>query len=223
MVRDRLRVASIAALLTLALAACSTYRDDLARAKFPYNAHKYPQALALLEVLELDLDSLSKSERAEYAYYRGMSHFRLGETRHARHWLGRAAARDKQYEGRLEPDAKKRTNDVMADLNEKVWGGKANTDDVAKTCKVDKDCPGGHFCNPPRCIPARGAEPTSSATPAASGSAAPAATGSASTDAKKPEPAPKPPATPANGTACKRSLDCPGAEVCTDGVCKAPG
>ena len=83
------------------LSSCATYRDDLDRAMVHYHSNEYDKALALLEVLEDDIDSLSPSERAHYSYYRGLSHYRLDQRHDARHWLGVAAARNKARAGSL--------------------------------------------------------------------------------------------------------------------------
>ena len=84
---------AIVGLCAATAAGCSNYRDDLDRAASHYNRNQYENALALLQPLELDLDSLSEQERAQYAYYRGMSHFRLNQRRDARHWPDRPEAR----------------------------------------------------------------------------------------------------------------------------------
>ncbi|MBN4059160.1 hypothetical protein JYT22_00745, partial [Endomicrobium sp. AH-315-J14] len=109
-------------LVSALLASCATYTDDLDRATRHYNGNRYDNALALLEVLERDLDSLPSREQARYAYYRGMTHFRLQQRRHARHWLGRSAALDKKTKGALAPEENKRVSDTLDDLNKDVYG-----------------------------------------------------------------------------------------------------
>jgi hypothetical protein len=126
---------------TTAVMACATYRDDLDRAMVHYHGNEYDKALALLEVLENDIDSLSPSERAQYSYYRGLSHYRLDQRQDARHWLGVAAARDKAHKGALTPEERKRVDDTLAELNEARWGG-AKTEAATKKCTVDTDCDG---------------------------------------------------------------------------------
>ena len=59
--------------------ACATYRDDLGRVRSHYDASEFPQALALLRVLGDDLDALTPTEQVAYAYYRGMTDYRLSE------------------------------------------------------------------------------------------------------------------------------------------------
>jgi hypothetical protein len=129
------------------LGGCATYRDDLDRSVQHYNSRSYDKALALLEVLEPDIDSLSEAERAQYAYYRGMSHFLLEQRLHARHWLGRAAAREKGHEGSLNPDEKKKVDDTLTDLNKDRYGGSDVAAPEKTKCNVDNDCVKGKFCD----------------------------------------------------------------------------
>lgn len=144
--------------LLLALWGCSTYHDDLERARTHYNANEYDKALVLLEVLETDIDSLSEAERAQYAYIRGMSSFRLDQKRDARHWLGNAAARELAAQGSLTPDEKKRVEETMVKLNAPYWGEASSLDepqptdgDHAAKCKTDLDCVRGEFCDAGSC------------------------------------------------------------------------
>lgn len=137
----------IAGSLVFGLSACATYRDDLDRSVEHYNARSYDRALALLEVLEPDIDSLSAPERAQYAYYRGMSHFLLEQRLHARHWLGVAAAREKADEGSLNPDEKKKVEDTLTDLNKDRYGGSEVSVAEKVKCNVDNDCVKGQFCD----------------------------------------------------------------------------
>lgn len=221
-----LQRALCAGLMLGTLAACATYRDDLARAQFHYNANKYPEALALLELLELDLDSLSKEERAEYAYYRGMSHFRIGERRHARHWLARANARNSQFNGRLTKDTSKRIEDTLASLNRAVWGERSASDALATKCSQDADCSSGYFCDPPRCKSATkdgkaktGTKPAEAAakTGKKPGATSPSPAAAKGTPKSAPAPASK------GAKSCTQTLDCPGAQVCKNGTCSDLG
>lgn len=136
--------------LVLLLGGCATYRDDLDRAMLHYSANEYDQALALLEVLEIDTNSLAEAERAQYAYYRGMAHFRLKQRLHARHWLGVAAAREKATAGSLSVEEKKRVDDTLAELNKDRWGGPASVPEVDK-CRSDLDCVKGEICDAGTC------------------------------------------------------------------------
>ncbi len=177
--------------------ACATYRDDLDRAVNHYHAREYEKALVLFDVLEYDLDSLSPQERAEYCFYRGMSHYLLEQRAHARHWLGRAAARDKAFGGGLNPEEAKKAAATLDNLNRDRWGD-AETPAANKTCQVDGDCAEGQFCDNNACTDAP-AKPTVPD---------PSATG---------EPPPKKP-----DGGCATDADCPGTEICEANTCKAP-
>lgn len=84
MPRD-LRAAALAA--ALLLGACSNYQDQLERAEIHYRAARYEHALTNLEDLEPDLGRLDADERIRYHFVRGMTHARLQQRPHARHWL----------------------------------------------------------------------------------------------------------------------------------------
>lgn len=147
----------------LSAVTCATYKQDLERARkhyenpqveqarTSYEENNYEKALALLRVLEYDIDSFSQGEQAQYAYLRGMTDYRLsqsprlaqqgqGEARlqagtagasdprqgyrsNARHWLGVAQAIEKVTPGGLVPDEKQRMADALTDLNKDVYGG----------------------------------------------------------------------------------------------------
>jgi len=121
-----------------ASAGCATYSRDLERAEAHYKANEFEPALALFRVLEPDMDSYSAAEKARYAYYRGMTDYRLaslanpgsgvadpkkGFRDNARHWLAIAAAVEKQTPGGLMPDQKQLLNSALTDLNQDVYGG----------------------------------------------------------------------------------------------------
>lgn len=117
---------------------CATYTQDLDRARRHYQSNQYENALALFRVLERDMDSLSPTERVQYAYLRGMTDYRLASTaaegsgvknpkksfrQHARHWLGLSAAMEKDVPGALNEDEKERLTKALDDLNHEVYGG----------------------------------------------------------------------------------------------------
>jgi hypothetical protein len=156
-------------------ASCATYSQDLERARGHYEANRYEQALALFRVLEPDMDSLSSAEQAQYAYLRGMTDFRLAELApqgtgvkdprkayrdNARHWLGIAAAIEKNTPGGISGEQKQRLSDVLTDLNRDVYGGAEALPDTPPAAPA----------------PAEGAPPpaTPPATPAATPAAPPA-------------------------------------------------
>jgi hypothetical protein len=129
--------------LVLALAAglcgasCATYRQDLDRARAHYEANEYEKALALFRVLEPDMDSLSEAEKTQYAYFRGMTDYRLASLANpggvtdpkrefrsnARHWLAVSSAIEKQTPGGLSSEEKERLGNALDDLNHDVLGG----------------------------------------------------------------------------------------------------
>jgi hypothetical protein len=106
---------------SLALPACATYQDDLARAQRAYEGTEDERALAIFRMLEPDTSRLDASDRAHYAYLRGMTDFRIGYKAEARHWLSLAAADEEQTPGSLPPDWAKRMTDSLKELNEEVY------------------------------------------------------------------------------------------------------
>jgi len=116
------------ALVALTAFACTTYREDLNRGQRLYEESQYEHALAIWRVLESDMDSLSYTDQARYAYLRGMTDYRLGYRPYARHWLGLANAIDKQNPGGLHPEWRDRLDKSLADLNNDVYGGSERLD-----------------------------------------------------------------------------------------------
>jgi hypothetical protein len=113
---------------------------DLDRARRHYQENRFENALALFRVLERDMDSLSRAERTQYAYLRGMTDFRLAsgsekETgssdlrrsfrSHARYWLGISAALEKKNPGSITPEERERLEEALVELNRDVYGGDA--------------------------------------------------------------------------------------------------
>lgn len=117
-----------AALVALALVACTTYREDLNRGQRLYEENQYEHALAIWRLLEDDMDSLSPNDQARYAYLRGMTDYRLGFRPYARHWLAMAQSIDKQYPGGLHQEWRDRMDKSLADLNVDVYGGSERFD-----------------------------------------------------------------------------------------------
>jgi hypothetical protein len=159
--RPALLVSSVLALaLGAALSAsCATYRSDLERARAHYDKNEFEPALALLRVLEPDIDSFSSGELAQYSYSRGMTDYRLsslvsagnsvsdpkaGYRSNSRHWLAVARAIEKETPGGLSDDEKQRLEDALTDLNRDVYGGGDTAVDAdggappAKAAKRDK-------------------------------------------------------------------------------------
>jgi hypothetical protein len=109
--------------LLLVATGCATYREDLNRGQRLYEENQFERALAIWRVLEQDMDSLSLNDQARYAYMRGMTDYRLRFRADARHWLGLAAAIEKEHAGGLSIEWKERLQIALDDLNHDVYGG----------------------------------------------------------------------------------------------------
>ncbi len=114
-------IALVAVLASLALGGCATYRDQLARGQKAYEGNQHERALAIWRQLDEDQDRLTLEERAQYAYLRGMTDYRIGYKAEARHWLARADALDKLTPGSLPADWKNRLGETMTELNGLVF------------------------------------------------------------------------------------------------------
>jgi hypothetical protein len=111
----------IGCLVSLSVAGCNTYEDDLARGQRAFEGSEHERALAIFRTLEPDFGRLSPADRAHYAYLRGMTDYRIGYKVDARHWLAFAAAIEQENPGSLPPDWAKRMNDSLKELNEAVY------------------------------------------------------------------------------------------------------
>jgi hypothetical protein len=121
----------LVALAVVALAGCQTYRDGLQRGQRYYEENQYAQALAVWRMLEPEIDSLSLNEQARYAYFRGMTDYRLARVegasderynRHARYWLGLAQAIEQEHPGGLKEHEAARLKEHLDELNGVAYG-----------------------------------------------------------------------------------------------------
>lgn len=135
-----MRLGSLSPLLfVLALAplsGCATYQDDLSRGIKYYEGNEHERSLAVLRSLEPDIDSLRPEDRVRYYYFRGMTDYRLANDTFkvrpdARHWLGLAAAGEKETPAALNEEQKSRLGEALDDLNRDIYGG-SDTDDAPK-------------------------------------------------------------------------------------------
>jgi hypothetical protein len=128
-------------LVSLAVAGCNTYEDDLSRGQRAFEGSEHERALAIFRALEPDFGRLVPADRAHYAYLRGMTDYRIGYKVDARHWLAFAAALEQENPGSLPPDWAKRMNDSLKELNEAVFasGMDALSNDSSQKAKSDDD------------------------------------------------------------------------------------
>jgi hypothetical protein len=107
---------SLALAAPLALSSCVTYTEALNRGQRHFQANEYEQALAIWRSLERDIDSLTPGDRARYAYFRGMTDYRISLRDDARHWLAMARAYDQAMPGGLEDAWRERMKEALKDL-----------------------------------------------------------------------------------------------------------
>jgi hypothetical protein len=118
---------AIFVLLCACAAACTTYRDDLQRGREAYEQNSYERALQLFRAIENDTSELTTAERAQYAYLRGMTDYRIGYKADARHWLLLAKHLDDGAPGTLATDWRARMTEALTELNEAVYAGGASS------------------------------------------------------------------------------------------------
>lgn len=127
----------------LGIGGCATYGDELSRGQTAFEKNEYERALATFRALEPDQSRLSDTQRARYAYLRGMTDYRIGYRADGRHWLAVAKAMEDETPGSLPPDWKTRLVDTLTALNEEVYdnGYDSLANKRAKDIDVDADRP----------------------------------------------------------------------------------
>lgn len=119
----RSSIAAAVVALSLPLAACATYQDDLARSQRAFEQNQHERALAILRALEPHSSQLDAGERAHYAYLRGMTDYRIGYRSDARHWLSVARSIEQSTPNALPSDWSKRLGETLGELNDEVYAG----------------------------------------------------------------------------------------------------
>ncbi len=125
-----------------ALSACQTYQGELGRAQKAFEQNDHERALAIFRQLEPDISQLSIPERAQFAYLRGMTDYRIGYKVDARHWFAVAKSLEDGTPGLLPGDWKGRLVEALDELNEGVYGGGMESLSNAKEAAETKN-PGG--------------------------------------------------------------------------------
>ena len=134
LVRGVVLVGSLGLGASLTLASCVTYQEELNRGQRHFQGNEYEQALAIWRVLERDVDSLSPGDRARYAYFRGMTDYRMSLRDDARHWLALARAYDQATPGGIEDAWRERMKEALKDLE-----GDSRGDSVARAPDAGSD------------------------------------------------------------------------------------
>lgn len=138
--RSRSRAPSSARRLTIGVAlwtglACAGHSDAVERGQRYYEDNQYERALALWRDLDRRDGTFSPAERARFAYFRGMTDYRLGYRDDARHWLAIAKARDAEGAG-LGVDWRERLDGALADLHRETLGMPSDGSDVIQTIEA---------------------------------------------------------------------------------------
>lgn len=139
----RRALALVLVMSAASLGGCATYGDELSRGQTAFEKNEYERALATFRALEPDQSRLSETQRARYAYLRGMTDYRIGYRADGRHWLALAKAMEDETPGSLPGDWKTRLVDTLTALNEEVYnnGYESLANKRVKDTDVDVDRP----------------------------------------------------------------------------------
>ena len=119
--------------------ACAGHSDAIERGQRYYEDNQYERALALWRDLDRRDATLSPAERARFAYFRGMTDYRLGFRDDARHWLSIAKARDVDGSAGLGAVWRERLDGALADLDRETFGIRSVGSDVIQTIEAPPD------------------------------------------------------------------------------------
>jgi hypothetical protein len=120
---------------------CAGYGDAVARGQRYYEDNQYERALALWRDLDRREATFDAGERTRYAYFRGMTDYRLGYREEARHWLAIAKARDATGSGGLGSAWRERLEGALGDLERETFGIHSDGADVVQTIELLSDAP----------------------------------------------------------------------------------
>lgn len=182
----RLAVAGgVTAVILSSALGCAGHSDALARGQRYYEDNQYERALALWRDLDRRGARFSAAERARYAYFRGMTDYRLGYRDDARHWLAIARAADAARPGGLDRAWLERLDSALTDLGRTPSRSGGGAADVVQTIEAPPGVP-------PQDEPSRG-DPSGEMPPAAT---LPGETASGVSAAGEVAPATAPPGAP---------------------------
>ncbi len=125
------------------LSSCAGHAAALARGQRYYEDNQYERALALWRDLDRRDAALGPRERARFAYFRGMTDYRLGFREDARHWLAIAKAADARQPGALGPSWLERLEGALTDLGREALGLRPDGSDVVQTIELAPESASG--------------------------------------------------------------------------------
>jgi hypothetical protein len=118
---------------------CATYADTIERGQRYYEDNQYERALALWRDLDRRDARLAPAERARFAYFRGMTDYRLGYRDEARHWLAVAREVELRAPGVLSTEWLERLEMALVDLDRNIAGSGPTQADVVQTILAPAD------------------------------------------------------------------------------------
>lgn len=118
------RAVALGCAVALALG-CAGLSDDLRRARRSYAAAAYEDANTWLVAIEEDIPSATTAQRATWHYLRGMTEYRLGHRREARHYLALAHVIAGERGVGLQPQWQRTLAITLDELGEEIPGADA--------------------------------------------------------------------------------------------------
>jgi hypothetical protein len=158
---------------------CATYADTIERGQRYYEDNQYERALALWRDLDWRDARLAPAERARFAYFRGMTDYRLGYRGEARHWLAVAREVELRVPGVLLTEWLERLEVALVDLDRNDRSGPVHAD-VVQTIEAPLEtlAPTPPSPSPPGQEGSMGGRPAEEAAPPVRGEPVPLGPGS---------------------------------------------
>jgi hypothetical protein len=133
---SRGRAALLLGVVLASTARCAAQSDAITRGQRYYEDNQYEKALSLWRDLDRRRVPLSSTERARFAYLRGMTDYRLGFRGDARHWLAVAKGTDALSPGGLDVSSRERLESALGDLEREAFGIHPDGSDVVQTIEA---------------------------------------------------------------------------------------
>ena len=103
-------------MLALSLCACAALRDDMKRAESSFEQARYEDVMVWLDELEPSVPDMAQPMRARFYYLRGLTAFRLGQKRRARHYLALCREEAGPEQASLRPEWRTNMASALAEL-----------------------------------------------------------------------------------------------------------
>jgi hypothetical protein len=107
---------ALSLLCALGLVACAALRDDMKRAESSFEQARYEDVMVWLDDLEPSVPDMQQPMRARFYYLRGLTAFRLGQKKRARHYLALCREEAGPEQASLRPEWRTNLASALAEL-----------------------------------------------------------------------------------------------------------